>query len=131
MNPMLIGEIKKYIENNIDKITDKEMENLCNKRDEIIKKIEQMKIDPEAQERGRLFLALLCPSGEGEGKGCTLEASAVKLMAFALYYLIKKHDLVPDWHPISGLDDDALMINYVYNEVVPAIQAYKDCSQKQ
>ncbi len=127
-DPILIGEIKKYIENNISKVDEKMTEELLQREEEITKKIAKMKIDPEAQEKAKIFLDILRARKE---KGFSADPEAIRLITFALYYLIKKHDLIPDWHPIVGYDDDAAMVNYVYNEVVSTIADFKKWQKEQ
>ncbi len=123
-NPMLIGEIKKYLEKALPKINEKTEKDLLGREDEVLKKIKRMRLDPEAQERAKLFLEIL------KDENCKVDAETRKLIVFALYYLIKKQDLIPDWYPIVGYDDDVEVTNYIYRETVAEIEKYKKCAEK-
>ena len=123
-NPMLIGEIKKYLEKALPKINEEIEKDLLDREEEVLRKIERMTLDPEAQERARLFLEIL------KDEKCKVDAETRKLIVFALYYLIKKQDLIPDWYPIVGYDDDVEVTNYIYRETVTEIEKYKECAGK-
>ena len=120
--PLLADDVRKYIDEGLPKIKEEDAKELMSKKDEILRKIDKMKIDPEAQKRARLYLEIA--EAWVEKRYIELTWEDVKPFVFALKYLLKKHDLIVDWHPIVGLDDDSLVVNEIARRYAQVIQKF-------
>ncbi len=119
---IIIGEIRKYVEANLDKMTDEKISELLRNEEKILEKIPKLEIDPEAQFKAKEFVEVLKAWKNGEFEA---PKEKMKLIALALHYLGIKNDLIHDSFPIVGYDDDAAVINYIHAQVKSVLERFK------
>lgn len=72
--------------------------------------------------QARLLISML---GDWRAGRYRLPASTVSVLAFALLYVLMPFDLVPDFIPVAGLADDALVVTAALSMVGEDIRRYQ------
>lgn len=120
--------LKKEIEKRAKKATPKEVEEVLRRRDELTEKVGKGPLKRVVQEV-KLFVSLL--SDFAARRYDQVPWYSVAAVAVALLYVLNPFDLVPDFIPLVGQVDDALVITLCFRLIEKDLERYEAWKRRQ
>ena len=103
-----IDDAKKVLEENSKKITDEDIKKVIEKQEEIIEKFSSNGPLKEYIDAGKAMYRLMKSYWSGEYR--EVPWYTIVAIAAALLYVLSPVDLIPDFIPVIGYVDDALIV---------------------
>ena len=119
---------EEFLKNGAAEITDKDVENVNSKSDEIRSKFETGGPLRRFIEDARLLLSLL--RDYVKGKYRKIPWWAISAVVFTLLYVFNPFDIVPDLLPVIGYVDDAAVFAFCLALVEQQLREYKEWKTK-
>ena len=120
---------QKMIETGAEKVTDKDLEKVVSKSDDIKKKFTLGGPLHRFIEDGQLLLSVVKDYRSGAFR--KIPFGTIAAIVFTLAYVINPFDLIPDFIPIIGQIDDAAVVAACLVLVEHDLQTYKLWKQDQ
>jgi len=115
-------EIREEFKKQIEKITEKDLERVLEKREEIERKVKKGPLGKFIEDV-RLFFELI--SDFISGKYRDVPWYTVAAVAAALLYILNPFDIIPDFIPVVGQVDDALVITFCLMLIEEDLNRYR------
>jgi len=120
---MASSKEKKMIETGAHKVTDKDLEKVVTKSDEIKKKFTATGPLHRFIEDGQLLLSVVKDYRTGAFR--KIPFGTIAAIVFTLIYVLNPFDLIPDFLPIIGQIDDAAVVAACLILIEHDLQTYK------
>ena len=120
---------EEYIKEGAQKITEKDVEKVVNKSEEIGRKFSAKGPLARFIEDGQLLMAIVKDYWSGTYR--QIPFGVIASIVFTLIYVLNPFDLVPDVLPVIGQVDDAAVIGACLMLVEQDLQKYKAWKQGQ
>jgi len=120
---------EEYIKEGAQKITEKDVEKVVNKSEEIGRKFSAKGPLARFIEDGQLLMAIVKDYWSGTYR--QIPFGVIASIVFTLLYVLNPFDLVPDVLPVIGQVDDAAVIGACLMLVEQDLQKYKAWKQGQ
>lgn len=117
-------DIDKIINSYQSHVKDAKPEEVAQKKDETLKKIENASVLAGLFDNIRTAYDMVSDSVTGKYKG--VSKSTLALLAGGLAYLALPVDLVPDFIPVAGWMDDAGVLGWIFARCADEFKKYKD-----
>ena len=127
MTKQNVGE--KLIQDGAQKVTEKDVENVVNKSEEIQRKFSLGGPLQRFVEDGRLLISLVKDYWSGAYR--QIPFGVIGAIVFTLIYVFNPLDLVPDVLPVIGQVDDAAVVAACLMFVEYDLRSYQQWKQKQ
>jgi uncharacterized membrane protein YkvA (DUF1232 family) len=115
---------EEFVKEGAQNITEKDVEKVINKSEEIQKKFSAHGPLARFIEDGQLFIAIVKDYWSGAYR--QIPYGAIASMVFSLIYVLNPFDLVPDVLPIIGQVDDVAVMGACLMMVEQDLHKYKD-----
>ena len=126
---MLNKPDEEYVKEGAQNVTEKDVEKVINKSEEIQKKFSARGPLARFIEDGQLLLAIVRDYWAGAYR--QVPYGVIASIVFALIYVLNPFDLVPDMLPIIGQVDDVAVLGACLMLVEQDLRKYKDWKQGQ
>ncbi|MBC7877362.1 MAG: DUF1232 domain-containing protein [Anaerolineales bacterium] len=126
---MLNKPDEEFIKEGAQKVTDKDLEKVVNKSEEIKKKFNTKGPLARFVEDGKLLIAVI--KDYSSGKYRQIPYGAIASIVFSLIYVFNPFDLMPDMLPLIGQVDDVAVMGACLMLVEQDLHKYKDWKQIQ
>lgn len=120
---------EEYIKEGAQKVTEKDVEKVVNRSEEIKKKFSPKGPLARFIEDGQLLIAIV--RDYWSGKYRQIPYGTIASIVFTLIYVLNPFDLVPDILPVIGEVDDAAVMGACLLLVEQDLQKYKEWKQGQ
>jgi len=120
---------EEYIKEGAQKVTEKDLEKVVNKSEEIRRKFSAKGPLARFIEDGQLLIAIVKDYWSGTYR--QIPFGVIASIVFTLIYILNPFDLVPDVLPVIGQLDDAAVMGACLMLVEQDLQKYKDWKQGQ
>ena len=120
---------EEFLKDGAQKITDKDLEKVVNKSEEIKKKFSTKGPLARFIEDGQLLITIVKDYWSGAYR--QVPYGAIASIAFTLIYVLNPFDLVPDILPLIGQLDDVAVMGACLILVEQDLHKYKDWKQGQ
>lgn len=120
---------EEYIKEGAQKVTEKDLEKVVNKSEEIKRKFTAKGPLARFIEDGQLLIAIVKDYWSGRYR--QIPFGVIASIVFTLIYVLNPFDLVPDVLPVIGQLDDAAVMGACLMLVEQDLQKYKDWKQAQ
>jgi len=121
-------EVEKEFKKQVEKVTPEDLKKVLKKREEIEEKVEKGVLRRFLEEV-KLFFELI--SDFVSGRYREVPWYTVAAVAAALLYVLNPFDVIPDFIPVVGQVDDALVITLCLMLVEEDLNKYKAWKRKQ
>lgn len=126
---MLNKPDEEFVKEGAQKVTDKDLEKVVNKSEEIRKKFNTKGPLARFVEDGKLLIAVI--KDYSSGKYRQIPYGAIASIVFSLIYVFNPFDLMPDMLPLIGQVDDVAVMGACLMLVEQDLHKYKDWKQIQ
>jgi uncharacterized membrane protein YkvA (DUF1232 family) len=120
---------EEFVKEGSQNITEKDVEKVVNKSEEISKKFSAKGPLARFIEDGQLFIAIVKDYWSGSYR--QIPYGAIASIVFSLIYVLNPFDLVPDMLPLIGQVDDVAVMGACLILVEQDLHKYKDWKQNQ
>jgi len=120
---------EEYIKKGAQKVTEKDVEKVVNRSEEIKRKFSPKGPLARFIEDGQLLIAVV--KDYWSGKYRQIPFGVIASIVFTLIYVLNPFDLVPDVLPVIGQVDDAAVMGACLMLVEQDLQKYKEWKQGQ
>ncbi len=120
---------EEYIKEGAQKVTEKDLEKVVNKSEEIRRKFSAKGPLARFIEDGQLLIAIVKDYWSGTYR--QIPFGVIASIVFTLIYVLNPFDLVPDVLPVIGQLDDAAVMGACLMLVEQDFEKYKDWKQGQ
>jgi uncharacterized membrane protein YkvA (DUF1232 family) len=115
-------KIEKEFQNRLKNADENVAKEALEKKDEILKKILESADLKEFYEDVKIFFRMIKDYFNGR---CNLPVGTIIAIGVALLYVLSPLDVIPDFIPVVGLLDDALVLNLCLKLIKDDIEEYK------
>jgi uncharacterized membrane protein YkvA (DUF1232 family) len=126
---MLNKPDEEFVKEGAQKVTEKEVEKVVNKSEEIKQKFNTKGPLARFIEDGKLLIAVV--KDYWAGKYRQIPYGAIASIVFSLIYVLNPFDLMPDMLPLIGQVDDVAVMGACLMLVEQDLHKYKDWKQGQ
>jgi len=120
---------EEFVKDGAQNVTEKDVEKVINKSEEIQKKFSAKGPLARFIEDGRLLISIVKDYWSGAYR--QIPYSAIASIVFALIYVLNPFDLVPDMLPLIGQLDDVAVLGACLALVERDLRKYMDWKQSQ
>jgi len=120
-------EVEQEFEKQIEKITPKEVEEILKRRKEVEEKVARGTLRKFLEEV-KLFFELLADFLSGRYR--EVPWYTVAAVAAALLYVLNPFDVIPDFIPVVGQVDDALVITFCLALIEEDLNRYREWKRR-
>lgn len=121
--PAMEQQAQSYVEQKSADINDKDLKRVINNQDKIEKKLQENSTFERVFTDTKLFLGLVNDYYKGNYRKIPYKSLAAGVAA--LLYIINPVDIVPDFIPLVGYIDDAMVIGFCIKLVESDLEAYR------
>ena len=115
---------KDFIKRNAAKVSDKDFQDVLRKKDDIRRKFESQGPLGRFIEDAKILFSLVSDYWSGEYR--EIPYWAISAVVFALLYVLSPVDLVPDFIPVVGYVDDAMVVALCLSMIEAELKNYKE-----